>query len=122
MALTAPLALQDYWQEEPLWWLVLGFFWGFLALGAWSIKLTRSQAPSCISYRNGDWYLTLGSVEYRAKLIGEVVVWQTLLVARFRLHAGAATVSLVCLPDSLKGDDFRRLKVWLRVYLWHRKA
>lgn len=122
MALAAPLALQAYLQEEPLWWLVQGVFWGFLVLGAWNIKLTRSQAPSGISYRNGDWYLILGSEECRAKLIGEVVVWQTLVVARFRLQVGAATVSLVCLPDSLKGDDFRRLKVWLRVYLWHRKA
>ncbi len=122
LALTAPLALQDYLLEAPLWWSVLGLFWGLLALGAWSIQLARSQAPSRISYRAGDWYLTLGGVEYRAQLIGEVLLWQTLLVARFRLHNGAVKVSLVCLPDSLKREDFRRLKVWMRIYLWHRKS
>lgn len=122
VALAAPLALRDYWLEDPLWWLVLGLFWGLLALGAWSILLARDQAASRIVYRDGDWYLTLGGVDYRAQLIGEVVVWQSLLVARFRLHHSAAKVSLVCLPDSLNRDDFRRLKVWLRIYLSHQKT
>lgn len=121
LALTAALAVKNHVQEEPLWWLVLGVFWGLLAAGAWSIQMALNRAPSCISYRSGDWYLTLAGVEYPAQLVGEVVVWHALVVARFRLHKGAAKVSLVCLPDSLSRDDFRRLKVWLRIYPWYRK-
>ncbi|MDQ2075275.1 protein YgfX [Marinimicrobium sp. ABcell2] len=121
LASASAFALSPHLQAQPLWGMVLFLFWALLALAAYGIWQAHKHGPSKLSYRQGDWYLTLDGVEFRAALIGDLVIHSRILVARFRLHASGAKVNLICLPDSVSRDDFRRLRVWLRIYLWHVK-
>lgn len=119
MAVASVLALWPHIQSQPLWALVLGLFGLLLLLAGYGLWYGHKHGPSQLSYRDGDWYLMLSGVEFRAALVGDLVIQSWLLVARFRLHASSARISVICLPDSAGVEDFRRLRVWLRVYLWH---
>lgn len=119
MGIAAPLALLPHWSSQPWWWLVLILLWALLGLAGYSIWMAHQRGPRCLRYHGGDWYLTLAGVEYRSELIGEAVIWPKLLVARYRLRVSGQKVNLVCLPDCVRKEDFRRLRVWLRIYLWH---
>lgn len=121
MAVASALALWPHIQPQPLWALVLGLFWILVLLAAYGLWYGHKHGPSQLSYREGDWYLVLDGVEFRAALVGDLVIHSWLLVARFRLPASGARINVICLPDSTRAEDFRRLRVWLRIYLWHLK-
>lgn len=121
MAVASVMALWPHILSQPVWALVLVFFWGLVLLAAYGLWCRHKHGPRQLSYRNGDWYLTLDGVEFRAALVGDLVLHSWLLVARFRLHTSGVRINVICLPDSTSAEDFRRLRVWLRVYLWHRK-
>lgn len=121
MAVASALALWPHLQSQPLWALVLILFWILVLLAAYSLWYGHKHGPSQLSYREGDWYLMLDGVEFRAALVSDLVIHSWLLVARFRLNTSGARINVVCLPDSASAEDFRRLRVWLRTYLWHLK-
>jgi hypothetical protein len=121
MALASAFALSSHLQTQPWWALVLLLFWAMVALAAYGIWHAHKHGPSQLCCRQGDWYLTLDGVEFRAALAGDLVIHSRILVARFRLQASGAKVNVICLPDSIDPEDFRRLRVWLRIYHWHLK-
>lgn len=62
----------------------------------------------------GEWKLYNSKYTRRAQLMSDTVVTPLIAILQFKLE-GAGRRSVVIFPDSLSQDDFRRLRVCLKV-------
>jgi len=100
-----------YW---PLLWFV------FLLMVAVAIKVSlrakKSQAVSFSVVRK-IWHLHTSEGDLIVKPCSEVVMWSHLIVLFVQETTSGRKHRLVALPDSIASEDWRRLRVWLRIEL-----
>lgn len=115
------LALAFFWALLP--WLAQGWYFPVWLIGIWiglagnAVYLWRKRVSSAgqLSYGNTGWQWRAKDGVKGFELVGDAVVWSSLVILPFRANGRSAT--LVLLPDSLAADDLRRLRVWLRTRL-----
>jgi len=83
---------------------------------AWLLKLAWSNNRPLDLYCNaqGEWQLHISQQKLQAQLLADSVVTPLFAILQFKLK-GAGRSSVVIFPDSLRHDDFRRLRVRLKV-------
>jgi len=81
-------------------------------------RLTLLKHPDSICRlvaTQGSWHITFRNGEIReVKLTGDVVVWPTLVAARFKDKRG--TYPMVLMPDSVTEFDHRRSRIYFSFY------
>jgi hypothetical protein len=111
-------ALWPHIFRQPLWWLVLLVALAGLAFSLLNCYRALEKSVKTLGFER-NWYLDDARGRRLLQPVGEVVVWQWLIVMHFRPLNGGRRLSLALLPDSAVPEDLRRLRVWLRT-LYHR--
>lgn len=105
--------------------LVAAFYWPFL----WIIFLlmvllairksmhARKARPFVLSVTQKVWHLRMLEGDIVVKPCNEILVWAKLIVVPVQEIASGRKHRIIALPDSMKADDWRRLRVWLRMAL-----
>ena len=108
-----------------LWWLDFSPFWKIVA---WSLLLASLVHEERMAWRiggnavlalriarDGALHLHIRKDGWReGELLGSSYVSSVLTVINVRLPGERRMRSVVLLSDSIQGDDYRRLRVWLR--------
>ncbi len=83
---------------------------------AWLLKLAWANNRSLDLHCNsqGEWQLHIKQQKLQAQLLADSVVMPLFAILQFKLE-GAGRSSVVIFRDSLRHDDFRRLRVHLKV-------
>ena len=106
------LALVAVWLLPLDWYLQLLI----LVLLGFSYRYSRRQQAMRyqLLWREYGWLVRSDDTEYGAQLLASSMVTAWLTVLSFRLETGQS-LSLLILPDSLSPDQYRRLRVRLKV-------
>ena len=78
------------------------------------LSYRRYKQSYQLLWSDTDWILRYGDSEYNAELLSSSVVTASMTVLNFSLPGGRRK-SLLLMPDSLHADQFRRLRVRLKV-------
>ena len=70
--------------------------------------------PWILALEDGGWSLARGAGRHAVELLADTTVWEQLVVLRLRDGAGRVH-ALALLPDTCTADEFRRLRVALRM-------
>lgn len=100
-----------YW---PLLWLV------FASLIGITVKTSmRARHASSVSLRVTQkvWYMQTAEGDRIVKPCGDILVWTALVMVPVEDTLSGQKHRLVALPDSMSAEDWRRLRVWLRMAL-----
>ncbi len=101
------------------------FYWAILWLGfvvllmlairsAW---LRKMKAPIRLSIFQKIWRLQTAGSEIRIELCDEILLWGAVIVLPVREVLTKRKHRIVALSDSMSAEDWRRLRVWLRMGL-----
>ena len=115
------LALALLWVLFP--WLALSWHFPVWLISSWLVLAgdvlylwrRRLNSAGQLSYTHTGWQWRAKDGVKHFELVGDAVVWSSLVILPFRDKGRSAT--LVLLPDSVAADDLRRLRVWLRTRL-----
>ncbi|MBV1877280.1 MAG: hypothetical protein KUG79_06535 [Pseudomonadales bacterium] len=101
----------------PLWArLMLALLVGWSMIRAIRKALLSPRAIQHVQANADQWQLTLANNNvFEATLVGEVLVWSWLIVARFRHHNNY--YSLVLLPDNCSPQAHRLSRVYFSYYV-----
>lgn len=105
--------------------LFIEFYWSILWLGfvlllivavrsAW---IKRHEAPIRLSIIQKIWRLQIAAGEIQVELCDEILLWDAVIVLPVREVLTKRKHRIVALSDSMSADDWRRLRVWLRMGL-----
>jgi hypothetical protein len=100
-----------YW---PLLWLI------FLLVSIVAIRTSlrnKKSSPVSFSVAQRIWYLQTPGGSVAVKPCNELVVWSALIILSVEEIVGGRKHRMVALPDSMTSEDWRRLRVWLRMAL-----
>lgn len=100
-----------YW---PVVWLA---FCGLVVLElrkAWRIK---HSAPIGLSIKKDVWQLNLASGAQVVEIFDEILLWPAVIILPVREIQSGRKRRILVLPDSVRKEDWRRLRVWLRTGL-----
>lgn len=101
------------------------FYWSLLWLGfvcvlivavrsAW---LKKHKAPIRLSVIQKIWRLQIPTGEVQVELHDEILLWDAVIVLPVREILTQRKHRVVALSDSMSAEDWRRLRVWLRMGL-----
>lgn len=100
-----------YW---PISWLSFLLLLAFVVRERWRAqKLT----PVIISVQKQVWRLKNSSGEYTVSPFDEILLWSGVIILPVRETLSGNKHRIVALPDSMSGEDWRLLRVWLRTGL-----
>ena len=100
-----------YW---PILWLIFLLLIIFVLRGRWhSQKLT----PITLSVQKQVWRLVNSNGEFTVSPFGEILLWSGVIILLLQETLGGRKHYIVALPDSMKAEDWRLLRVWLRTGL-----
>ena len=100
-----------YW---PLLWLT--FLLMIIATLRKSLRNKKSPSIS-LSITQKIWYLKTSTESVAVKPCNEIVVWTRLIILPVKETLSGRKHRIIALPDSMKAEDWRRLRVWLRMEL-----
>jgi len=105
--------------------LFTAFYWSILWLGFLCalILATRSawrkkhEAPIRLSVIRKVWRLQTSAGEMQVEPCEEILLWDAVMVLPVREVLTKRKYRIVALSDSMSAEDWRRLRVWLRMGL-----
>ncbi|RYY74885.1 MAG: hypothetical protein EOO52_11225 [Gammaproteobacteria bacterium] len=100
-----------YW---PLLWLTFLV----MIIAALRKSLQSKKSPSinlCITQK--VWHLQTSAGSLAVEPCNEIVVWTKLIILPVKETLSGRKHRIVALPDSMTPEDWRRLRVWLRIEL-----
>lgn len=100
-----------YW---PIVWLVFVVLIVFVLRK--SLQVKNSQ-PVTVAVRQNVWQLKNGEGEFTVVPFGEILLWSWVIILPLRETISGRKHTIVLLQDSVKADDWRHLRVWLRTGL-----
>jgi hypothetical protein len=100
-----------YW---ILLWLAFAAGIGCAIHTSWRAK---NAAPVSFEITQNAWQLKTQKGEYGVTVSGEIVVWQWLVIIPLCENLTGQQHRVIALPDSMNKQDWRRLRVWLKVGL-----
>lgn len=100
-----------YW---PIVWLIFVALVLCVLRERWHVK--NSPAVS-LSVTKQVWRLRCPDGESTVKPFGEILLWGGVIVLHLKEIMSGRKYTIVVLPDSVKADDWRCLRVWLRTGL-----
>lgn len=101
------------------------FYWSLLWLGfvcvlivaARSAWLKKHKAPIRLSVIQKIWRLQTSAGEIQVELCDEILLWDAVIVLPVREILTKRPHRIVALSDAMSAEDWRRLRVWLRMGL-----
>ena len=100
-----------YW---PLLWLIFSI----LIITALRTSLRHKNSPSVsLSVTQKNWHLQTDAGSFAVEPCDEILVWSQLIIVPVREIMSGRKHRIIALPDSMKAEDWRRLRVWLRMAL-----
>ena len=100
-----------YW---PILWLVFLLLVMFVLRERW--RAQKIPAVS-LSVQKQVWRLQNSTGEFTVVPFGEILLWAGVIILPVREVLSGCKHYIVALPDSMKAEDWRRLRVWLRTGL-----
>jgi hypothetical protein len=100
-----------YW---PILWLSFVLLLMVAMRAAW---LKKDKAPIRLSVFQKIWRLQTAGGEIRIELCDEILLWDAVIVLPVRDVLTRRRNRIVALSDSMSAEDWRRLRVWLRMGL-----
>jgi len=105
--------------------LLTAFYWSllwlaFLLMVAAAIKTSlRAKKSQSVSFSVAQkiWHLQTSDSDLIVKPCNEIMVWSHLIILSVQETTSGRKHRLVALPDSMSSEDWRRLRVWLRMEL-----
>jgi len=77
----------------------------------------KNSPPLCLSVQQKLWRLKNPAGEFVVEPFGEIVLWSGVIILPVREILGGRQHRIIVMQDSVKPDDWRRLRVWLRTGL-----
>jgi hypothetical protein len=100
-----------YW---PILWLLLALATGFVLRQRWHHK---NSPPVCLSVQKNVWRLRNSSGEFVVEPFAEIVLWSGVIILPVCEILSGRQHRIIVMRDSVKLDDWRNLRVWLRTAL-----
>jgi len=100
-----------YW---PILWLAFLLLIMFVLREAWRIQTLPAVT---LSVQKQVWRLRNPAGEFTVAPFGEILLWAGVIVLHLKDITSGRKHTIIVLPDSVKADDWRRLRVWLRTGL-----
>ncbi len=117
MLLSASIAIFPFIFTAFYWSLLWLGFVCLLILAARSAWISKHKAPVRLSVINKMWRLQTSTGEIQVELRDEILLWEAVIVLQVREILTKHTHRIVALSDSMSVEDWRRLRVWLRMGL-----
>ena len=103
--------------------LLTAFYWPLLWLGfvllvafAWRFSLRTHKAnPISLSVTQKIWRIKNSKTEIVVQPCDEILVWAGVIIVPVREIASGEKHRIIALPDSMDAEEWRRLRVWLRM-------
>jgi len=105
--------------------MLTAFYWPILWLGfvllivftLRSAQRAKNAAPQRLSVTQHVWRLQASEGELQVELCDEILLWAGVIIVPVRETASGRKHRIVALSDSMAAEDWRRLRVWLRMGL-----
>ena len=117
MLLSASIAIFPF-MVIAFYWLILWLSFALLLIiavrSAW---IKQHKAPIRLSVFQKMWRLQTAAGEIRTEPCDEILLWDAVIVLPVREVLTKRKHRIVALSDSMSAEDWRRLRVWLRMGL-----
>jgi hypothetical protein len=100
-----------YW---PIIWLIFVLLVMFVLRERWRAQKIPAVT---LSVQKQVWRFQNSNGEFTVVPFGEILLWGGVIILPMREIASGHKHHIVALPDSMKPEDWRRLRVWLRTGL-----
>jgi len=116
-ALSACIALIPLSFRQFYWSIFLLLFLTALGVIVCRRWHARNDAHVTLRVHAGQWYLEREKNECKVKPIADILLWSQIVVIPLQDIASHKKYCIIALQDSMSEDDWRRLRVWLRIGL-----
>jgi hypothetical protein len=117
MLIAASLAISSFIFTAFYWPMLLLSFAVLLILVLRSAWFNKMKPPIRLSVIQKIWRLQTARGEMHVELCDEILLWDAVIVLPVREILTRRTHRIVALSDSMSAEDWRRLRVWLRMGL-----
>ena len=101
------------------------FYWSILWLGFLFVLILavrsawrkRHETPIRVSVIQKVWRLQTSAGEIQVEPCEEILLWDAVIILPVKERLTQRKHRIVALPDSMSAEDWRRLRVWLRMGL-----
>lgn len=115
--LAASSALFTVMSSTNYWFIIWLVFSVLILLALRSAWRTQRKEPLRLSVMKGEWLLQSAAGEQQLEPCAEILVWQAVIVLPVRDVLSKRRHRIVALSDAMSAEDWRRLRVWLRMGL-----
>lgn len=117
MLLSANIAIFPF-LFSAFYWPIIGLvFLSLIIFALQSASRAQKSSPIVLNVTQKIWRLQTGDAEVIVELYDDVLVWAGVIILPMRETSTGLKHRIVALPDSMSKDDWRRLRVWLRMGL-----
>ncbi len=117
MLLSASVAIFPFILTSP-YWLILWLVFVVLLAMALGVELRKKQQPPIrLSVIQKVWRVHTDEGEVQVKPFDEILLWDAVIILPVREVLTQRKHRIVVLSDAMSPDDWRRLRVWLRMGL-----
>ncbi len=117
MLLFASIAIFPFLLTAFYWFILWLSFVALLIVALRSAWFSKKKAPIRLSVFQKIWRLQTAGGEIRIELCDEILLWDAVIVLPVREILTKRKHRIVALSDSMSAEDWRRLRVWLRMGL-----
>ncbi len=117
MLLSASIAIFPFIFTAFYWLLLWLTFVLLLIMAVRSAWLRKNKAPIRLSVFQKIWRLQTSAGEIQVEPCEEILLWGSVIVLPVREISTKRKHRIVALSDSMSAEDWRRLRVWLRMGL-----
>lgn len=117
MLLSASIAIFPFLFTAFYWPILWLSFFLLLMMAVRSSWLKKNKAPIRLSVIQKIWRLQTAEGEIHVELCDEILLWDRVIVLPVREILTKRKHRIVALSDSVSAEDWRRLRVWLRMGL-----
>lgn len=117
LSVAVTLSLGPFLFSAKYWFLVWA---AFLLFSIYTIRagwLALKQSPVELKVTQQEWQLKSERELLLVEPFGEILVWPSVIVLPLREKQSRRIHRIVVLKDTVNADDWRRLRVWLRMGL-----
>jgi len=102
--------------QITFYWPLLLLVFVFLVAFAWrSSARTHKASPISLSVTQKIWRIKNSDAEIVVRPCDEILVWTGVIIIPVREIASGEKHRIIALPDSMDAEEWRRLRVWLRM-------
>ena len=117
MLLSASIAISPFLFSAFYWPIVWLVFLLLIIVALKSAWRAQKIPPIVLSVTQKIWRLQPADGEIIVELYDDVLIWASVIILPMRETSTGRKHRIVALSDSMSADDWRRLRVWLRMGL-----